>query len=228
MSVRVRPLALARPSCHDFSVTTDDGPEAPSSLANHLLCAVPQLVDPNFVRSVVLMVDHSVHGAFGLVLSNVLPTRVREFADALQLQWTGPDEQRIRLGGPVEPQRAFLLHDDPTWDPLAEQLAPGLFLTASLEGVRRENHERFGGGERSYMVVLGYAGWGAGQLEYEMSQGSWMAAPLRAEPGDEGLEIPWIWDTPPDQMWQQALASIGIDPARLIGGALGGGRIAQA
>ena len=115
MSVRVRPLALSRPSCHNHILVTPDDPddeaEAASSLACHLLCAVPQLVDPNFVRSVVLIVDHTPQGAFGLVINQAMPTKGSEFAEALTLQWDGPPGQTLRLGGPVEPQRAFLLHD---------------------------------------------------------------------------------------------------------------------
>ena len=68
-----------------------------------------------------------------------------------------PADQGLRLGGPVEPVRAFLLHDQSQWDPLAEDVAPGAFLTASLEGVRRVSDNRFGGAGRNYLVFLGYA-----------------------------------------------------------------------
>lgn len=202
---------------------------ATTSLAQHLLCAVPQLVDPNFVRSVVFIVEHSERGAFGLVINHRLPTTITEFAEAVTLKWDGPPDLGLRLGGPVEPVRAFLLHDQPVWDPLAEDVAPGAFLTASLEGVRQVNDDHFGGAGRNYLVFLGYAGWGPGQLESEMAQGSWMAVPLR-EPHDAGpgVPVPWLFTTPPEQMWHEALAAMGIDPARLIGSSVGSGRGPQA
>ncbi|MFY0531055.1 YqgE/AlgH family protein [Nannocystis pusilla] len=143
---------------------------------------MPQLVDPNFVRSVVLIIDHSEKGAFGLIINHRLPTTIAEFADAVTLRWEGPADQGLRLGGPVEPVRAFLLHDQSQWDPLAEDVAPGAFLTASLEGVRRVSDNRFGGAGRNYLVFLGYAGWGPGQLESEMAQGSWLAVPCASPP----------------------------------------------
>lgn len=205
-------------------------PEADcTSLAQHLLCAVPQLVDPNFIRSVVLMIDHSPRGAFGLVVNHRLPTTVAEFAEAVTLRWEGPASQALRLGGPVEPVRAFLLHDQPAWDPLAEAIAPGAFLTASLEGVRRNGDTRFGGHGSHFQVFLGYAGWGPGQLESEMAQGSWMAVPLRTSDKDgAGVPVSWLFEAAPERMWYEALASVGIDPARLIGAGVGSGRVPQA
>lgn len=200
-----------------------------TNLAQHLLCAVPQLVDPNFVRSVVFIVEHSERGAFGLVINHRLPTTIAEFAEAVTMKWDGPPDLGLRLGGPVEPVRAFLLHDQAEWDPLAEDVAPGAYLTASLEGVRRNGDDRFGGSGRNYLVFLGYAGWGPGQLESEMAQGSWMAVPLREpqSPGP-GVPVPWLFASDPETMWHEALATMGIDPARLIGSSVGSGRTPQA
>ena len=135
----------------------------------------------------------------------------------------------VGLGGPVEPVRAFLLHDQSEWDPLAEDVAPGAYLTASLEGVRRNNETRFGGHGRNYLVFLGYAGWGPGQLEAEMAQGSWMAVPLRPSVDEgPGVPVPWLFEAAPEAMWQEALSAMGIDPARLIGAGIGSGRAPQA
>lgn len=227
MSVRVRPLALPSSSWQTSIVTTSDE-SSPSSLALNLLCAVPQLADPNFVRSVVLIVDHTPEGAFGLIVNHELPTTIGEFADAVELRWEGPSEQPLRLAGPVEPVRAFLLHDQPDWDPMADAIAPGAFLTSTLEGVRLHSESRFGAQGR-FLVFLGYAGWGPGQLEAEMAQGSWLAVPLQDGAGAEAaVPVSWLWETAAGQMWQEALAAIGVDPARLIGTALGTGRAPQA
>src|ERR1041384_5229815 len=91
-----------------------------SGLSRHLLCAVPQLVDPNFERSVVLIIEHNAKGAFGLVLNNRLTTRVHDMAQAIGLRWGGDPEQTVGLGGPVETTRGFIVHDQPAWAPLAE------------------------------------------------------------------------------------------------------------
>jgi putative transcriptional regulator len=171
---------------------SDDPSEGPttSSLAQHLLCAVPQLLDPNFVRSVVLLIDHTPEGAFGIILNHPLPTPMGEFAAAIGLRWDGPAERPVRLGGPVEPVRGFLLHDQPGWDPLADAVAPGAYLTTSLEGVHSAGDGGFGGGDANFLVFVGYAGWGPGQLEAELDESSWIVesgagSGLFPEPDDD-------------------------------------------
>lgn len=202
-----------------------------SSLAHQLLCAVPQLRDPNFLRSVVLMIDHSRKGAFGLVVNNPLPTTIAEMAGAIGLNWMGPSDRPVRLGGPVEPTRGFILHDRAAWDPLAEALTPELFLTTSLDAVKAGDLEtpRLGGHGSEALAFLGYAGWGAGQLESEMAAGSWMVVPMRPEGGTgPGVTPAWLWSTSPEAMWAVALRSVGIDPAWLVGASLGSGKAPQA
>lgn len=199
-----------------------------SSLAQHLLCAVPQLRDPNFVRSVVLIVDHSRAGAFGIVLNNPLPTPIADMAGAIGLQWHGSTDRKVRLGGPVEPSRGFILHDRPSWDPLAEALTPELFLTTSLDAVKagEATTPPLGGPGSEALAFLGYAGWGAGQLEAEMAAGSWMAVPLRPETAEHGQGVTpaWLWSSSPEMMWADALRSVRIDPARLVGAGPGSGK----
>jgi len=203
-----------------------------SSLAQHLLCAVPQLLDPNFVRSVILIVDHTTKGAFGLVLNNALPTSTAEMASAIGLLWAGPEDALVRLGGPVEPSRGFILHDRPEWDPLAEALTPELFLTTSLDAVKEASDQdkpRLAAHGAPALALLGYAGWGPGQLEAEMASGSWMPVPLRPEGREgEGVRPSWLWSVNPDEMWAEALRAIGIDPAWLVGSPIGSGKVPQA
>src|SRR5262245_56288876 len=141
--------APRRRSGHHAPVTLEQGEQDgshrvitmdSSSLGGHLLCAVPQLLDPNFRRSVVLMLEHNEDGALGLVLNNPLPNTVSEVARSLQLRWEGDDEATVRLGGPVEPMRGWILHDQAEWDPSAEEVLPGLWLTTSLDPVTRAGH----------------------------------------------------------------------------------------
>lgn len=186
-------------------------------LTGHLLCAVPQLLDPNFHRSVVFMLDHGEEGALGLVLNNPMGTTIEEVSQALSLTWHGDPEARVRLGGPVEQIRGWFLHDQPEWDPEASVLFEGLWLTTSLESVERED-AGFGRDDARFMFLLGYAGWAGGQLEAEIAAGSWVVIPVLEGRGDLlGVDVDFLFDCDPEDMWRQALNSIGVDPQRLVG-----------
>jgi putative transcriptional regulator len=189
-----------------------------------LLCAVPQLQDPNFARAVVLMLEHGEHGALGLVLNNLTAARLLDVAEALDLDWRGDPEEPVRLGGPVDPEVGWLLHDDPDWDPSARDVGGGLWLTTTLEPVIEQGRQSFGGSGRRHMFLLGYAGWGGHQLEAEIAAGSWVLVPVKGVTGpsvgaaaDLGVDPAWLFETEPEQMWEGALRSIMVDPHRLVG-----------
>jgi putative transcriptional regulator len=199
---------------------------AGGGLARHLLCAVPQLQDPNFRRSVVLVLEHGDEGALGLVVNNPLENTVADVARGLGLRWCGDENERIRLGGPVETARGWIVHDDAAWDPTSTELFPGVRLTTSLEPVNQAGHTELGGPGTRFLFLLGYAGWGGAQLEGEIAAGSWVAIPVRDHPTASrlpGVGPRFILDTAPEAMWDEALRSIGIDPARLVGLHHGGG-----
>ncbi|MBK6916786.1 MAG: YqgE/AlgH family protein [Deltaproteobacteria bacterium] len=195
----------------------------PESLVRHVLCAVPQLVDPNFRRAVVLMLDHDDEGALGLVVNHLGRNHIADVVPGLGLRWCGPTRARVRIGGPVSPSRGWILHDDAHWDPAAQALMPELWLTTSLEHVVDAGHQDTGAGDSRVMFLLGYAGWAPQQLEAECAQGSWLPVPIG---GDAPLSSRWLFETPPDQMWEAALRAIGIDPGRVSG--LLGGRVGSA
>ncbi len=188
-----------------------------SRLGGHLLVAAPQLLDPNFRRSVVLLLEHNDEGALGLVLNNPLPNTVSEVAQGLDLSWQGDDEATVRLGGPVEQMRGWILHDQPDWDPGADEMLPGVWLTTSLEPVTRAGHHEVGGGDKHVLFLLGYAGWASAQLEGEIAAGSWLPVPIDTTggPAAQGVAPHWVFDSPPDEMWSAALHSLGVDPGRL-------------
>ncbi|HLT40238.1 MAG TPA: YqgE/AlgH family protein [Enhygromyxa sp.] len=194
------------------------GQRSERGLSRHLLCAVPQLLDPNFHRSVVLMLDHGEEGALGLVLNNCMPTTLIEVASSLSLDWAGDPDAQIRLGGPVEQIRGWFVHDQPHWDADADLVAEGLWLTTSLESVKRDGHVRFGHRGSRFMFLLGYAGWAGGQLEAEIAAGSWVVVPI-VQPGEDdvGVDVDFLFDCDPEVMWTEALRSIGVDPQRLVG-----------
>jgi putative transcriptional regulator len=202
-----------------------DAGHASTDLSCHLLCAVPQLMDPNFHRSVVFMLEHGGSGALGLVVNNPMPTALRDVADSLDLEWQGDPDERVRLGGPVEPVRGWILHDQDEWDPAAATVAPGLLLTTSLELLMQEGHGAFGANGSRFLCLLGYAGWGPGQLEGEIAAGSWVVVPVRTtdDGAGNGVDVRWLFEAQPEAMWEAALRSIGVDPHRLVG-LQGGGR----
>ena len=177
---------------------------APSvqSLAPGFLIAMPQLGDHNFHRSVVLMVDHSPNGALGLVLTRPSTVTLKDLSEGQQLE-VSPERrlEPVFVGGPVEPQRGFVLHDRADIEEKHE-LGPGLFLSVTLDALRPLLLES---GHR-LRFCLGYAGWGAGQLEAEMAQGSWLFAEASAEA---------VLSTDPAQLWEQTLRGMGVDPAML-------------
>lgn len=189
-----------------------------TGLACHLLCAVPQLLDPNFKRSVVLMLEHDERGALGLVINRTMNTSLSEVAEALDLEWCGDPDAQVRIGGPVEPVRGWFLHDQSAWDPDASSLVDGLWVTTSLEGVGASGSVRFGSEESNFLFLLGYAGWSGGQLEGEIAAGSWVLVPLVDDDDPRvGVDPTFLFDTPPEHMWSLALQSIGVDPQRLVG-----------
>ncbi len=190
-------------------MTTD----ATSSLARHLLCAVPQLTDPNFRRSVVFMLEHDERGALGLVVNHPGTNTIDEVSGGLGLRWRGPARARVRIGGPVEPSRGWILHDDAAWDPSAQLVMPGVLLTTSLDEVTRAGHQDTGAAGAHVLFMLGFAGWAPSQLEGEIAAGGWLPVPV----GTGGVAPSWLFDTPAEKMWDEALHAIGVDPGRIAG-----------
>ena len=170
-------------------------------LANHLLVALPALDDPNFARSVVLLCQHDADGAMGIVVNRASEYRLGEVLSQVGLQSGNESlrEQPVLGGGPVHPERGFVLHDGAqAWDSSLE-IADGLYLTTSrdvLEAMAR------GEGPAQATVALGCAGWGSGQLEQELVDDSWLMVPNRREV---------LFELPLEQRWQAAAGSIGVD-----------------
>ncbi len=178
------------------------------SLAASFLVAMPQLEDPNFRRTVMLIVEHHESGTFGLVLNRQVDLLASTLCASLDVEWMGDPAANIQWGGPVEPNTGWLLFnealtvdlDDPAITPVGSD---GIFLARSLEILRSvahmpPSHLRF---------YLGYAGWGPGQLEGEMAQGAWLVVP----PDNNA-----VFEIPPGEMWDHVVRKLGIDPATLI------------
>ena len=175
-----------------------------TSLAPALLLSMPQLVDPNFNRTVVLLCKHSDEGAFGLVVNRPLVTSGRVVVN-LDPPVSTERELEIWVGGPVEPQRSWMLvggNPEPD-ETVGMRIADDLYLSTSPDLLRRllepdpPEHAR---------LMVGYAGWGPGQLEAELEESAWLLSDV-----DRRL----IFDTAPDRMWEAAIRRLGADPAAL-------------
>jgi putative transcriptional regulator len=176
-----------------------------SSLAPALLLSMPQLTDPNFNRTVVLLCKHSEEGAFGLVVNRPLVTSGR-VVTAFDPMISVSHDLQIWLGGPVEPERSWMLVNAEPGDELAMsgmRVAEGIYLSTSPELWRRLLEPDPPRGAR---LIAGYAGWSAGQLEEELQESSWLLSDVDAE---------LLFSTPADRMWEAAIRRLGADPALL-------------
>ena len=180
-----------------------------NSLAPTLLLAMPQMEDPNFRRTVVLLCRHESEGAMGLVVNRPTETLVSSVID-LKPPLQHDSGLEIWVGGPVEPERGWLLLGFDPGTPDAVTVADGIYLSASPE-VLRAVLEQEGSGVQPSRFLLGYAGWGGGQLEAELAASAWLTVEASRR---------LIFGTDPEQMWETAIRSLGIDPYSLQ---LGGG-----
>ena len=170
------------------------------------LIAVPQLVDPNFFRSVVLLVEHSDEGSMGIVVNRPIELEIGEFCASQDMTFNGDATQPIFQGGPVQTDRAFILHESEQEGPETETVMGNIRLSYSLESLSMLVEEP----PEHLKVFLGYAGWGAGQLESEIHQNSWLT--VKADPAV-------VFETPPHERWHKSLQTMGLDLSRLASGA---------
>jgi len=174
-------------------------------LQGRLLIATPSIGDPRFERTVLLICAHDEQQAMALVLNRPLPgLKAPALLRRLGFAAGAPDAP-VFYGGPVERERGYVLHsDDYVASHSSLEVAPGLMLTDT-----REVLDALGDVQRRprrFLLALGYAGWGAGQLESEIRHGAW----LTCEP-DEALVFGRDFDT----RWDRALGKIGVRPDRL-------------
>jgi putative transcriptional regulator len=197
---------MARPQSQEI-IVSKSGPlmeqqGKSSSLAPALLLSMPQLDDPNFSRTVVLLCEHTQNGAFGLVLNR--PTG-RRAADLIEMDPPVARDNGLEIwfGGPVEPQRGWILTADQPPESGWVGICDGLYLSTSSNLLRTLLE---GPGSSRCRLLVGYAGWGPGQLDAELSHSSWLVTPV-----DTGL----VFGTDAEAMWSAALRTLGVDPISL-------------
>jgi len=173
-----------------------------SYLSGHFLIAMPNLQDPNFNRTVTFICEHNANGAFGVVINRQVDADVGEILSQLDISVTENNpyiEKKIFLGGPVEVSRGLVLHSPiGHWGATLVKIGD-IAITSSLDIMRAIAH---GEAPEKFLLSVGYAGWGPGQLEQEMVENAWLNGPADAK---------IIFDTPVEERWDAAAALLGID-----------------
>ncbi len=170
-----------------------------------LLAAMPQVRDPIFHRSVVLLLHHDDEGSFGLIINRPTELLVTDILESMEIEWAGSREALAYFGGPVRPQLGTVLCSAPSD-------AQGLSAAAEIwPGVATTQHF----GDLAVLakdppphlrLVLGYAGWGEEQLMKEILRNDWLTAPVQDE---------LIFHSQPADAWERTLQSVGVNPATL-------------
>jgi putative transcriptional regulator len=190
-------------------MATRKDPSEEGWLSGQILVAMPSMQDPRFAQSVIYLCAHSADGAMGLVLNRPVENlSFDELLKQLSIEPVPPARRiQVQAGGPVEQVRGFVLHTADWVQEGSLRVNELMALTASID-VLREIAK--GGGPRRGLLALGYAGWGPGQLDREISENAWLSVP-----SDESL----IFGEDYAAKWRGALAKLKIDPLLLSGSA---------
>ena len=171
------------------------------NLTNHFLIAMPGLADPFFARTVTYLCQHSPEGALGIIINRPSELSLGDIMQQMEIEVKTPVVGRIPVyfGGPVQPERGFVLHEPGGDWSSTLKISASIALTTS-----RDILEAIGQGEgpRKVLIALGYAGWGKGQLEKEIIENSWLNAPADAS---------ILFEQPPALRWKAAAELMGVD-----------------
>ena len=174
------------------------------SLQNNFLIAMPQMHDPNFSGSLTYICEHNEYGAMGIIVNRPTELELEDVLEQLDIPCKSRGEQ-VYSGGPVQIERGFILHTGaPTWEssmPVSAELS----LTTSRDILEAIGS---GTGPQKYILALGYAGWGEGQLERELTENAWLTC-------SANLQV--LFDIPDDAKFKAAVSILGIDTDQLSG-----------
>jgi len=181
----------------------------PVSLANHFLIAMPAMTDPNFARTLTYLCEHNAEGALGIIINKPLELDLGSLFERVSVPLTQGENQAkyrnlpVYFGGPVQTDRGFVLHRPiGDWQSTLH-VTTDVGLTSSRDILQSMSDD---GEPNDVLVSLGYAGWAAGQLEWELSQNAWLTVAARPE---------IIFDLPPEERLPAAMQLLGVDFARL-------------
>ena len=174
-------------------------------LTNNFLIAMPALQDPNFFQTVTYICAHNEEGAMGVVINRPMDVGLGNVLEQMDIECAHQNISDIPIfdGGPVQRERGFVLHRPLSdWDALLT-IDDEVGIATSRDilcAIARDE------GPKDVLIALGYAGWGAGQLEQEISENAWLSVPA-----DMGI----LFDTPAEEKWHAAAAHLGVDLSRL-------------
>ena len=177
----------------------------PATLKGQFLLAMPNLLDPNFYQTVTCICEHSEDGAMGFIINRVHHSlTAKDIFEELAIEYDAEIETNpIYLGGPVHLGEIFVLHGPPFKWEASLMITPSLAMSNTrdvLEAIASGN------GPRAFIIILGCAGWGPGQLESEIKENAWLNYPIFEEN---------IFEMPVELRWEEAVKKMGIDPALL-------------
>ena len=176
-----------------------------SSLANQLLIAMPSVDDPDLERTVIYLCEHHVEGSVGLIINRPMQYPLGIVFDQLQIEPIRVQfaEQPLLYGGPIQPERGFVIHRETgSWRSSLE-LRDDVTVTTSNDIIRAIAKDT---GPEHVMVTLGYVGWETGHLEQEILNNKWLVCPYKPE---------LLYDLPYEQRWEAAGRSIGVNMLQL-------------
>lgn len=177
------------------------------SLSNHFLIAMPALSDPNFHHTATFICEHNENGALGLVINRPMELHLSDILEHMNIETSHTDiaSMPVFMGGPVQNDHGFVLHEPMgDWEATL-RVSDQTGITSSrdiLDAIAR------GEGPEKTFITLGYAGWGAGQLEEELASNAWLSGPANTS---------IVFNTPYEQRWQAAAALLGVDLNLLSG-----------
>jgi len=176
-------------------------------LQKQMLIAMPAMADPNFSRSVTLLCQHNEEGAIGITINRKSSFTLGELLFQLNIPCENEkiSSQLVLEGGPVSPDHGFVLHTPVEGFDSSIQINDDIMVTTSRDVLAEI---AAGNGPDKFVVALGYAGWGDGQLEFEMRQNAWLSVPA-----DKGI----LFESALSQRWEKALGKLGINIGDLHG-----------
>lgn len=187
-----------------------NGMSDPQFLSGKLLLAMPGMADPRFDRAVIAMAAHDKQGAIGIGIGQLrIGLRFRQLLKQLDVDPGSAPDCAVHHGGPVEPGRGFVLHSHDWGGQDTIEVAghdhPLFAMTGTIDVLKAIAEGR---GPMRWLIALGYAGWGEGQLDQEMTRHGWFAAQANAA---------LLFDTPTEKRWDAAFRAEGIDARLLVG-----------
>jgi putative transcriptional regulator len=179
----------------------------PSTLAGYFLIAMPSLLDPPFSRGVAFVCQHDEDGAVGLIINRLSEYCLGDVLNQMKLECADQDvaEKPVLIGGPAQQERGFVLHQEHGHWESSYRINEQWSVTTSRDILVAM---AAGDGPQQALMALGYAGWGAGQLEQELMDNTW----LTVEANERVL-----FNTPLEERWSAAAGLVGVDPLQLPG-----------